>query len=145
MSVIGRPKSVKIGSGLLYVGLVLGLVAGIMDVFFGAMPPSTEISHSAAMTIAIIINVVIFAVGWFIVFMIARRHNWARILYAVLFVIGLIIMLINVTRLFDNGMANGVVGLINTLITLVGLIYLFTGSASAWFKSKDASETSDLK
>ncbi len=141
MAAIQHPHSVITGVSFFYISLVLGCIAGFINILhlshFSNDIPFLTLSSTppyfgfwSMLTITILSTII----GWFIISRINKGKNWARYVYAILVLIGLILW----TTQFDLALAQGlfalVAAVINTFLGIIGSICLFTPSANAWFK-----------
>jgi len=84
------------------------------------------------------VTLVVFAVMVFLIAMIGRGRNWARITLLVFFLLGLPLSILPLIRSFTNSPISGVLGLAQVILQIVAIVFLFQQEASAWFKPKPA-------
>lgn len=75
-----------------------------------------------------------FAIFVFLAFHINARRNWARVLYIVLIVIGLITIPSRIIRLFSINKLSALFFSIQTLMEVATAVVLLTKSSNKWFK-----------
>lgn len=122
---IPRPQRVYIAAMLLWADLIVWLLSTLFDVAGG------HILKGASPVVAVI--VVAFSAGlnaWLIV-KVAAGRNWARILWLVLSVVG---MIAQVATGFPSGLIARSSWILQSLMNLAVFWILLTPSASRWFK-----------
>lgn len=141
MDKISHPRSVITGVSILYVSLLLGFIGGVINIIhawyglpFLNITPAEQPPFGVGEMWGIVLAST--AVGWFIISRINRGANWARYLYVILVIIGLILWSVNFNMAIAQGVFALIASVINTLLGVVGSICLFTPSANAWFKLK---------
>ncbi len=127
-----RPGQVAIAVGLLW--LTLLIQAGALTFLwrlFRLFPPFMFV-------VAGVITAV-WALTAFLVAMIERGHNWARITYLVAFLIGLPFSAMSILANLDHAQAP-IVGIVaavaQILLQIAAVVMLFTGPSSAWFRGE---------
>ena len=117
------PKKVKLGIGFCGAAVAIQLF-GLLHILTMDLPVGyrdispTYADAVSALSISVVIGVML------IIFM-SMRHNWARIIYAVLFGVGILFLL--ATSKTPN---------IVMLMEAVGLIFLYTKDSTMWFKTE---------
>ena len=125
-----RPKKVQNAVTIFYVTLGIGIVRAVM-----------EASANAALQGVgsfLFGTLVVFAVMVFLIAMIGRGRNWARITFLVLFLLGLLPSILPLIRSFTISPISGVLGLAQVVLQIVAMVFLFQQESSAWFKPKPA-------
>ena len=125
-----RPKKVQNAVTILYVTLGIGIVRAVMEASANA--------EMAGVGFLMFVTLVVFAVMVFLIAMIGRGRNWARITLLVFFLLGLPLSILPVIRSFTNSPISGVLGLAQVILQIVAIVFLFQQEASAWFKPKPA-------
>jgi hypothetical protein len=75
---------------------------------------------------------------WAVVtFFIGRRHNWARIVTLLIFLIGLSFWTWDYEGLMDRPPHSLAVEFVDMALTAAALYWLFTGPGAQWFKHRD--------
>lgn len=75
-----------------------------------------------------------FAIFVFLAFHINARRNWARFLYIILVIIGLITIPSRIIRLFSINKLSAIFFSIQTLLEVATAVVLLTRSSNKWFK-----------
>jgi hypothetical protein len=142
MTAINHPRSVVTGVSILYVSLLLGFIGGIINIIHVWVGlPALDMSATPAQAPFGVgemwgIVLVSTAIGWFIISRINHGANWARCLYAILVIIGLIVWATNFRMAMNQGIFTLISSIINTLLGLIGSVCLFTPESNTWFKTK---------
>ncbi|WP_394224470.1 hypothetical protein [Alteromonas gracilis] len=125
-----KPNNVKVAIFLYFTSLALG-IAGAIPNYSAAEPKPPFIS-------VLIVWGVTFGLLGCVGYLIALRKNWARHLNAV-------ITLISVGSVLYSGVSPSLVTnmsqlilLLNSVISIIVLILLYTASSNAWFKQAHA-------
>ncbi len=125
-----RPGQVAIAVGLLW--LTLLIQAGALTFLwrlFRLFPPF--------MFVVAGVITAIWALTAFLVAMIERGHNWARITYLVAFLIGLPFSALSILANFDQAPMVGIVAVVaQILLQIAAVVMLFTGPSGAWFRGE---------
>jgi len=122
MSDVERPQAVFIGVYLAAASVLLGLFKAM----FVPVP--------GPIWLAVVIVAVILA----LVFAVWRRHNWARIVLLILFLLGLPGLFLMRDVLMQQGAFSGLILLAQTLAQAIALYYFFSRRANAWFRRSAA-------
>lgn len=124
-----RPKEVTLAVKLLWFSLLLG-VAGVFLQPLNAKAP--------AQWLGVVIGAgVVFGIWAWIVSKIAKGRNWARILFLVLVILGLVVtvfVLPTAMAIYRARPLNGLISFINLVIEIITMYLLLTAPARAWFK-----------
>ena len=121
-----KPQNVSIGVNLQYLSLTLGLLIAYIDPV-GAM-------HKVDPVVAVAILGVIFLILAFLIFMISLGQNWARILFLVLFVLGVVPTIMGIPKTLNISLAAGMLSTIQLVLQAVSAVLFFTPSAGPWFR-----------
>jgi hypothetical protein len=125
-----RPKKVQNAMTILYVTLGIGIVRAVIEASANA--------QMAGVGFLIFITVLVFAAMVFLIGMIGRRRNWARITFLVLFLLGLLPSILPLIRSFTLSPISGVLGLAQVVLQVMALVFLFQQESSVWFRGKPA-------
>jgi hypothetical protein len=124
-----RPPSVSRAITLLYVTLGFGLLRSVLEF--------TRLAGTSNAVFALIIQIMVFALMWLIVFKIGRRREWARILYLVLFILGTPLSVKPLLVSLSATPISGVLGLAQIAIQIYALVLLFRSEGRAWFRPRE--------
>lgn len=123
-----RPTSVSRAVQLLFASLAIGLIRAL----FGL----TQRASGAPLILAALIVIAVFCLGFFLVWKISVRRNWARIILLVLVLINLpFAVLANVAEL-KQSTHSGALSIFIEVILWLGTYLLFTKSSNTWFRSR---------
>jgi hypothetical protein len=122
-----RPKTVAQFELLTWLSLVLGLIGVALNF-------ETHVRQSGV-TFVLIVQGVTFAVLALLIWLIARRgKNWARWVFAVLFVVGLPLSLPMVWASLVPITLAGVISILQIALQVVGLFFVFSPQSRPWFQ-----------
>lgn len=82
----------------------------------------------------ILVGTILFAAG--LIYFISRRHNWARIVFLVLTVIGIGMYLVLPPELSIEAAWSIAVIVGTTVMDVVAIYWLFSGSGAEWFTAR---------
>jgi hypothetical protein len=123
-----RPQEVTSAIRFLFASLAIGLIRAL----FGL----TQRSSGAALILAALIVLAFFALGFFLVWKISARRNWARIILLALVLVNFpFAVLANVAEL-KRSVLSGVISVVIEVILWIGTCLLFTRNSSLWFKGR---------
>ncbi len=124
-----RPRSAAIAVRLLYAAVVASILTMVVQGF--PRPPGQPNWFGPVVGAATV------AVNGGIYFAIGRRQRWARLLFTVLFVAGLVptwVVRHEIARLFSEAPIYAVNMAFQTLVQLIAIVLLFTPESNAWFR-----------
>ena len=127
---IRRPEKVGTSVMLLYIAVGIGVLRGIM----GASIQAQKVSPAVVMFLTFF---VLGIMGLFI-YIIGRGHNWARITFLVLFIGGIPLSLLPLLKSLAANPIAGLLGIGQTIIQVVALVFLFQKPSSDWFREMKA-------
>jgi len=125
---VERPKETTSAIQFLYASLAIGLIRAV----FGL----TQRTSGAALVLAALIVISVFALGFFLVWKISAGRKWARIILLVLVLINLpFAVLANVSEL-KRSVLSGAFSILIEVILWIGTYLLFTRNSNLWFRSR---------
>ena len=123
-----QPTSVSRAVQLLFASLAIGLTRAL----FGL----TQRASGAPLILAALIVITVFCFGFFLVWKISARRNWARITLLVLVLINLpFAVLANVAEL-KQSTRSATFSIFIEVILWIGTYLLFTKRSNLWFRSR---------
>lgn len=127
------PRSVALFERLMYASLALSLlVIGLDGTRMAALP---EVQASGGIGFLIATGLFTVAILMLFIWLIARRRkNWARIVFVVLFVLGLIPFAQNFVNVLAANPLAAAVSALQMLLQVAALFFVFSSSARPWFK-----------
>jgi hypothetical protein len=123
-----RPRIVTRAVQILMSALALGLITSIFQL--------AQKASGTQLVFASLIVIAVFALGFFLITKIAMRRNWARIVLVVLVLFGLPFAIPGHLQEIKRNVLGGAVGIIITLLQLVGTSLLFTKRSNVWFRKR---------
>lgn len=124
-------------------GVVLLCASFVIEVFLGAQIfPGllAEIQHGEEHTIvfwvAVAAAIVIVVSVSFLIAMIARGRNWARILYLAFYLIGTPSFLMSIGSAFGESLQIAIGSVASNLLQVAALVVLFLPVSNAWFRAR---------
>ncbi|MDF1795714.1 MAG: hypothetical protein P1U63_04160 [Coxiellaceae bacterium] len=129
-----RPSGVTTAIQLLYITLIISFVCGIINVIqIHGNPAGAPAGLGIGPMVAILI--ISLAIFWFLFFHISRGRNWARIIYLILFVLGILSTGWHLKMYLQQGMLISLATLVNYVLGVVAIVLLFTSESNTWFKT----------
>jgi len=124
-----RPDRVTTAVALLYITLVICGMRAVMDAsrLLDAAPP-------IGIGILMIIAILILCILWFLIHMIGKGRNWARMSYLAVFTVELLLSIKPLLESFAAYFIDGVLGMILLILQSIAIVFLFQKSSSDWFK-----------
>lgn len=138
MSLSARPKSVTLGINTLYISLIISVVLSIINIvrvsvdtkYLDTSPQPVPL-HYGSMIAIVVVGAII---GWAFIFLMSKGKNWARIIYFIIFVLGLLSWTINFEVTLAQGIFALIAAIVHSCLSALGFIYLLTPSSNRWFK-----------
>jgi hypothetical protein len=125
---VARPKETTSAIQFLYASLAIGLIRAVFSL--------TQRASGAALILAALIVISVFALGFFLVWKMSAGRNWARIILLVLVLINLpFAVLANVSEL-KRSVLSGALSILIEVILWIGTYLLFTRNSNLWFRSR---------
>jgi hypothetical protein len=126
------PKKVQNAVTILYITLGIGILRDVIDA-----PANAKMTGVGFL---IYITLVVFVVMVFLIAMIGRGRNWARITFLILFFLGLLASILSIVYSFTLSPISSVLTLAQVVLQMVALVFLFQQESSAWFRAKPAAK-----
>jgi hypothetical protein len=123
-----RPKEVTGAVRLVAASFAIGGVRAVFDL-------AQKVS-GISFLVALLILVVFLGICFFFVSRIAAGKNWARIVFLVLFLIGLPLALPGYIADLRINFLHGAISIIIALLQLIGTYLLFTRNSNVWFRRR---------
>jgi hypothetical protein len=86
--------------------------------------------------LALLVMVVFLGIAFFLVSKIAAGRNWARIVFLVLFLIGLPLAIPGYLVELKTNLLHGSISILMALLQLIAMYLLFTKNSNLWFKTR---------
>ena len=127
------PINVVLFERLMYASLCIGLLNLIIDGPRLMLAP--EIKDVGAEPYFVLGAVGVLGLLWLLIWLIARKaKNWARYLFAALFVIGLVPTIQNISSLLEASPVAAILSIAQIIVQGAALFFIFTGDAAGWFQ-----------
>jgi hypothetical protein len=126
-----RPKNVTVAVAILCFVLAYSLISGLVST--ATHPAPVGFSPILVREVAYTIGIFGVAINAFFVYKIFKGRNWARIIYIVFYVLGVILSIRGLT-MFHRSTVLVVLMLVGFVAQAVALMLLFTGNGRAWFQ-----------
>jgi hypothetical protein len=130
-----KPASIVAAKNILYAGLFLSILIWALARLTTTMYASTPVE-------SVVILVVIVGITFALIKCIGLGMKWARVVLLVLFLLGLAILPWTFVALLNASMVVAVLILLQTILQIIALYYLFSRASTQWFnrvreKSRD--------
>jgi hypothetical protein len=123
-----KPKSIIAAKNILYATVFLGLITlGINKLSYGSGNPADNRG--------LVIALVSFALILFLTRQIGLGQKWARTVFLILFILGIALFPYTIVPLFRMNPLLGVLSLLQALLQILALRYLFAKESTHWFNS----------
>lgn len=123
-----RPPSVSKAVRLLWAAFAIGPARAALEF--------ARLSDMASPPFVFVVQLFTFAVMALLVLQIGRRRNWARIVWTVLFVLGLPFSVKPLIESLQMTPVSGILGVVQVALQAVATVLLFTFEARAWFAAR---------
>lgn len=130
-----RPVTATRGVIGLYVSFAIAVLVAIYNYFTKLASGAVNDEH-ISVALVLTINIVTILIMFFFIYKISQGRNWARIIYFILFMIGLLIMPFTIPVLLEQDLLVFSVLIIQTIIQIIAWILLFQKETTAWFKTQ---------
>jgi len=127
MTESNRPDKVGTAVTLLYITLGIGGVRSIMEASMNA--------QMASPGFVMFITFFVLGIIWLLIHMIGKGRNWARITFLVLFIIGIPFSILPLMDSLSTNPISGLLGLGQTVVQIIALVFLFQRPSSEWFRA----------
>jgi hypothetical protein len=133
-----KPKSIIAARNILYTALFLEALVFIIQQFISttAGQPDIRVLFSNGILL-VLLYVAIRYIGF--------GKKWARVLFLVLFILNVLASKIFVPFLFKTNLALGFLFVLQMLLQILALVFLYSKSSNEWFNSFDSANTSEKK
>lgn len=124
-----RPRAVSIAVWLLWAQVAIEVLETLLDAHDGLQKGGTVVVASN-------MTMVIIGVVCWLIFMIGRRRNWARITYAFLFALGMGVQLVTWQNTLNGPPRDLVAIALQSGLQLAAVVLVFQRAANAWFRTR---------
>jgi len=134
---LAQPSKVATAVKLLYVTLGIGIIRSIIEF--------SRQAEESSVGFVLFIMLFVFGIMLFFIYMIGKGKNWARIAFLVLFIIGVPLSISYMIQSLSHNPISGVLGLLQVVMQVIGLVLLFQSGSSTWFKANEKNINLGLK
>ena len=125
-----KPKSIIAARNILYTALFLEALVFILQQVIGETPAHTDVK-------VVFSNGILLVLLYVAIRYIGFGKKWARILFLVLFVMIVLASEIFVPFLFRISLALGFLFILQMLLQVLAIVFLYSKSSNEWFNSFD--------
>jgi hypothetical protein len=123
-----KPNSIVAAKNILYATIFLDIISSLIGEFSAGMHNYSSIRGLASTIIALaLLMIIIREIG--------LGHKWARTLFLILFILGIIASPFLVSILFKASIVLGFLFILQVLLQMLVLYFLFSKTSSKWFNS----------
>ncbi len=121
-----KPASIVAAKNILYAALFLSILTWAIGRWTTALYASTPVE-------SVVILVVLVGISFALIKCIGFGMKWARVVLLVLFLLGLAVLPWTVVALLNASMVVAVLSLLQTILQIIALYYLFSRTSTLWF------------
>jgi hypothetical protein len=126
-----KPKSIIAAKNILYATIFLGLINSLIDRW-------TNRSSNISNTEGLIINLVTLLLMFFITVQIGLGKKWARTIFLILFILGIVLFPFAVIPVLKANILIGVLAIFSAILQIIALVFLFSKDSTHWFNAVKA-------
>jgi len=123
------PKEVRYGVMATAASLLLSIVDMLLQKAGVTAVESEALSSPAAVLGGVVLTAVF-------LLLIVKRHNWARIVFTILIVIGIPLAIPIVLTELRTDVLGAISSILQLVLQIAGVVFFFRPAANAWFRSK---------
>jgi hypothetical protein len=123
-----KPVAIRRAIGLLWASLAIGVVKTPLDWVY--------LTSRASGAFNAFVIIVTFAIMVFFIWKIGQGKNWARIVFLVLFLLGIVPFFFIVRSEFARSPASGILSTVQSGLQAVGFFLVFTSPGKEWFQPR---------
>ena len=127
-----RPDKVSAALTLLWITITVGVIRSVME-----FSNSLEVANAQGFGSGFVIFIIFFTLVFlaFFIFKIGKGKNWARITFLVLSITGIPFAVLPLFKSLLTNPISGILGIGQTILEIIALVFLFQKQSSDWFKS----------
>lgn len=123
---LAQPPKVGTAVKLLYATLGIGIIRSIIE--------ASRLAEANSVGFVLLIIFSVFGSMWFLIYMIGKGRNWARIAFLIMFILGVPLSILPMIQSLTYDPVSGILGLAQVVMQIIAMVLLFQGGSSAWFK-----------
>jgi len=121
------PKTVELAVLFTFLAIMTGMTEFILELI-GIGQQTIEMENYE------ITAIIGFAVNFIFMILFLKKQNWARILFAVFFFLGLLALVPIVKEEFKSDLIGASSSILQTVFELIAIMLLFSKTSNIWFK-----------
>jgi hypothetical protein len=121
-----RPDRIATATNLLWGAVGIGIVILFRE--------ATFLKSQASIGGIALITAIVFVSMALLIYKISKGRNWARLTFLILFILGAFPYIPNLLDMFNRSLLTGSLSLVQLVMQLTALYFLFTKPGSTWFK-----------
>jgi hypothetical protein len=125
-----RPKKVTDAMRMLYITLGIGILRSSLEANANSERTGVTVGFLMFVTLGVM------AISTWLIMMVGRRRNWARIAFLILILTGLIPSVQLIFSSFAISPVSGLLGIGQAVLQVIALVYLVQKDSSEWFRQK---------
>lgn len=130
---MARPWQVRTAVGLCFLSLLLEL-PGVVDELWFRIPDDIRATSFFGVMIGVISLVIVLICV--LIVLLAHGYRWARVVYAIVALLGLAQVFSSVPESFGRATYLGILSVVAYTLDVAALCLLFTRPANAWFRTR---------
>ncbi len=123
---VHKPKSIVAARNILYATLFLGVINWAIAQWTTDLYRGTPVK-------AIVTLIITLLILFLLIKQVGLGRKWARVVLLVLFIAGILIFPWTLPGLFQANLLVGVISLLQAIMDIVALVYLFSKESTLWF------------
>jgi drug/metabolite transporter (DMT)-like permease len=125
-----KPNSIRTARNILYTSIFFGIINSVIN----AMTTGLN-DYSAIKGVFIIISILLLL--FFLIKQMELGRKWARSTFLILFILGILIFPFTLTSLFKANLFVGIFSVVQALLQIVALAFLFSKESNRWFNNNN--------
>jgi hypothetical protein len=130
-----KPKSIIAAKNILYATIFLGIITLVISKMAGDPAKYPGAPGNFTYTAGLIIPILTFVIIFILTRQIGLGRKWARTVFLVLFILGIILFPFTIVPLFKANMLIGLLSLTQAILQILALKFLFAQESTHWFNS----------
>jgi hypothetical protein len=131
-----RPLKVAHAVKIFYVIVGVGIIRAVI----------TIIRHADVRSPYFLIytKLIIYAGSLYVIYQLSKGRNWARWVLVVIFIIAIPLVILPAFESFSHNPVDTLLGFVQTVLYIIGLVFVFHRSSSNWFGAEKISKKSEM-
>jgi hypothetical protein len=130
-----RPLKVAHAVKIFYLVVGVGIIRAVM----------TIIRHADVRSPYFLIytKLIIYAGSLYVIYQLSKGRNWARWVLVIIFIISIPLVILPAFESFSHNPVDTLLGFIQTVLYIIGLVFVFHRSSFGWFGAEKISKKSE--